>query len=614
MYAQLIYFVSAILLDSLYQPGETPVFSLQKTVFLMVLTFILYSVFTRFRFRNLEKQMDQEDLVFLDSRFSRITLEQSLVALFAYGFVIHGLGLSYFLMKPSFMASLPTLTSLVSLLIFLLFMIILWTCSHPLFGRIYGNSGSLASYIRSNFSFALPVLVFFGAINLCFDLLNRVPHEGFHGLITGTLGQVLFFLIFMVPALLAGPVLIQKLWGCRPLEPGFHRNAIEAFCKKAGLKYRDLLIWPLYGGKMITAGVMGFVHPFRYILISPALLRVLSVEELEAVLVHEIGHVKKNHMVLFLFFFSGFPVFMTLLLEILNLLILGLSYRLADGPTLSAHAGTFSRILESVCFVLGFAVYFRYVFGFFLRNFERQADAFIFKLSTSASPLINTLNKIVASSGIPASKPNWHHFSIEERIGFLKACEADQNLVKRHDRKLNQAMTLFFFGLLFLSLLLLSPGFQNQKQEMLTQALLHNLHTRIQKDAQNPDVHGLLGNVYQQIQAYEKAARAYETALALSPDNPNVLNNYAWMLATCPIPRIRNPEKAVELAARAAEILPTPEVLDTLAESLHGTGRREKALEISAKALEAAKTDPAKTGQPMEYYENQWKKFAGKTP
>jgi Zn-dependent protease with chaperone function len=615
MYSQLIYFVSAILLESFYQPREAPVFSFQETVLLMALAFTLFFLFTRFRFRTLAKSIEHEDLALMDSRFSKITLQQTLLALVGFGLMIHGLGLPDFLRKPAFMAAVPTLASLVSLLVFLLLMTILWTCSHPLYCRIYRNPVSPGSYIRSNFSFALPVLLFFGAFNLCFDLLNLVPHEEFHGFITGAPGEVLFSLIFMVPALLAGPALIHKLWGCKPLEPGFHRNAIEAFCEKAGLKYRDILLWPLYGGKMITAGVMGFVHPFRYILISPALLRLLSVEELEAVVAHEAGHVKKNHMFLYLFFLPGFLVFMAMFIEIVNLLILVLSYRLAEGLALSVHASAISQILESFCFILGFALYFRYVFGFFMRNFERQADAYIYKVSADANSLISAFDKISVNSGIPSSKPNWHHFSIQERIGFLKACEKDRSLVVKHDRKLHKAMILFTFVLFFFSLLLLSPGFQNHKQQMLNQALLHNLHSQIQKDPENPDLYALLGNIYQQIRSYEEAAGAYDAALNLSPDNPDVLNNYAWMLATCPIPGIRNPEKAVELAAKAAGIMPSsPEILDTLAESLYGTGKIEKALEISAKALEEAKADPARTGQSVEYYEGQWKKFAGKNP
>ena len=110
-----------------------------------------------------------------------------------------------------------------------------------------------------------------------------------------------------------------------------------------------------------------------------------------------------------------------------------------------------------------------------------------------------------------------------------------------------------------------------------------------------------------------KRLLAYETALKLSPDNPGVLNNFAWLLATCPIPQMRNPEKAVEFAGKAAGIMPAPEFLDTLAESLFGTGQIQKAMENSAKALEAAKADPMHYGNQMEYYEGQWKKFAEKS-
>ena len=57
---------------------------------------------------------------------------------------------------------------------------------------------------------------------------------------------------------------------------------------------------------MITAGIMGLVRKFRYILVTKALLHYLSPEELDAVIAHEIGHVKKYHLFFYLMFFTGF--------------------------------------------------------------------------------------------------------------------------------------------------------------------------------------------------------------------------------------------------------------------------------------------------------------------
>ncbi|MEZ4565489.1 MAG: hypothetical protein R2860_00515 [Desulfobacterales bacterium] len=67
---------------------------------------------------------------------------------------------------------------------------------------------------------------------------------------------------------------------------------------------------------------------------------------------------------------------------------------------------------------------------------------------------------------------------------------------------------------------------------------------------------------------YKKAISAYEEALRLDDSHVRTLNNLAWLLATCDEKQFLNPEKALALAKRAADISQAPHVLDTLAGSL----------------------------------------------
>ena len=83
-----------------------------------------------------------------------------------------------------------------------------------------------------------------------------------------------------------------------------------------------------------------------------------------------------------------------------------------------------------------------------MRNFERQADTYVYALFDSAKPLISTLEKIAATSGQSADKPNWHHFSISERINFLEKCETDMSWKMRHDRKITKSISAYMVGML----------------------------------------------------------------------------------------------------------------------------------------------------------------------
>ncbi len=51
---------------------------------------------------------------------------------------------------------------------------------------------------------------------------------------------------------------------------------------------------------------MGLIQKFRYILVTPSLLQLLEPEEIDAVIAHEIGHVKRKHLVFYLLFLVGY--------------------------------------------------------------------------------------------------------------------------------------------------------------------------------------------------------------------------------------------------------------------------------------------------------------------
>ncbi len=99
--------------------------------------------------------------------------------------------------------------------------------------------------------------------------------------------------------------------------------------------------------------------------------------------------------------------------------------------------------LSSVVIICVFLIYFRFIFGFFMRNFERQADTYVYALFDSAKPLISTLEKIAATSGQSADKPNWHHFSIRQRIDYLKKCETNASWISRHDAKIKKSIGVY---------------------------------------------------------------------------------------------------------------------------------------------------------------------------
>ena len=81
-----------------------------------------------------------------------------------------------------------------------------------------------------------------------------------------------------------------------------------------------------------------------------------------------------------------------------------------------------------------------------MRNFERQADIYAFSTIGTPQPLISTFEKISLSSGQSPEKPNWHHFSIQERISYLIKCAADKTWIDRHNAKIKKSILIYFSG------------------------------------------------------------------------------------------------------------------------------------------------------------------------
>jgi eukaryotic-like serine/threonine-protein kinase len=79
---------------------------------------------------------------------------------------------------------------------------------------------------------------------------------------------------------------------------------------------------------------------------------------------------------------------------------------------------------------------------------------------------------------------------------------------------------------------------------------------------------------------HSEAMDAYREAMGLEPDNPLAQNNLAWLLATCPEHRFRDPVKAVALAKKAVELTPKQGIFwNTLGTAYYRAGDWKAAIE-----------------------------------
>ncbi len=90
---------------------------------------------------------------------------------------------------------------------------------------------------------------------------------------------------------------------------------------------------------------------------------------------------------------------------------------------------------------------------------------------------------------------------------------------------------------------------------------------------------GMLVNILREEGDYEGVKQLLEEGLRLQPGLPQIMNDLAWMLATCPDAAYRDGARAVELAEQAAQVTRFKDhpTLDTLAAAYAEVGRFDDA-------------------------------------
>ncbi len=602
MFANFIYFIIVLLIYATYLPPDEPNLAPLETSILFLCLIIVFAYFTRMLFHRLEKRIPKDNILRVDHKINAIITQQSVMAIVLFAVDIYGLSLTCFFENIPLFTVIPTLQALVFIGLFVFYLAIIWACAYGPYKRLYITDLSRRSYVLSNISFSIPVLFPWLLLSGIADIINALPFELPKRFLSTPEGQVTYFLVFLSTVVIIGPAMIQKFWRCKPLASGYVRSRIEKLCRRAGLEYSNILYWPIFGGRMITAGIMGLIKKFRYILITEALVRHLEPEEMDAVIAHEIGHIKRKHLHFYLVFFIGYIFLSYTSFDLLVYFIIYTDpvYRLISSAGIN-HDTIISAVFSLIIIII-FFIYFRYIFGYFMRNFERQADTYVYALFPSAKPLISTFKKIAATTGQPPDKPNWHHFSIKERIEYLNLCEEDKTYIIRQDRKIKKSIAVYLAAIVIIGGIGYNLNYGETGKKLSKHFIEKILLREINKTPDNPYLYSNLGDLYYNINDYTETIRAYEKSIELKPDNPHVLNNLAWLYATCDDENLRNPERALDLALKAADLEESPHILDTLAECYYINGQLEKAVSTESYALRIAKKQ-------RSYYENQLKKF-----
>lgn len=611
IYTNLLLFIIALFMFATapLAPGSIKAFPPGFQLYAIVLVILVFWQFNRYKFMKLRAAL-VSDLITINEgkkRYASTTTIHMIFALLAFGAEVFLFDLKYFLVQIPFFGNLETSVNIAGLAVFILHLSIVWYWSFRAMGDIIFIGKSAADHVKANIKFNLVIVIPWLCLSLLMDVIFALSPPSLIQWLGSPLVQIVVFGFFLVILAVVAPSFIVRIWDCSPLEDPELKHTIDTFCHSQGVKFKDIMSWNALNGGLVTAGVLGLVTRFRYLLITPELMKLLDKDELMGVVSHEIGHVKKNHLRYYLVFFFGFMLIVTSVLQLASNLA-------ASSPLswyISIKDGQFvvnSSPMDYISFLIMsflFIIYFRFIFGYFMRNFEREADIFCFHAGVNPDLLVSSFHKLEKHTGGEEKKSNWHHYTISQRVGFLKTCMDNPQHAAAHEKKVKRSIRVFMAAMIIVVTLssYMYIAYPTAALDISTQ-MRKALEREVEKNPDNPSFYSALGQLYYQEEKWKEAKEAFENSIQLKYRQPEVLNNLAWLLLKCPDEKFLDPKRALKLAEDAVALNKNSFYsLDTLAEAYFQNSMYKEAYYAAKRAYLLATEN-------RDYYEKQLKKMA----
>lgn len=211
--------------------------------------------------------------------------------------------------------------------------------------------------------------------------------------------------IFILLMFFVAPKLLSFAW--RGEKAGSELTSIiSKLCKSARTEIAGVKIWNTFKEPVPNAAVSGVLRNFRYVFVTDYLLKTLSIEEVKAVVAHELGHFRLGHIATYMIF-SIDAILCAILLKCSAVIYI---------PYFYVHRNLM------YCMEGAFVAVFAILFTVMTRFCEYQADNFSAGI-TDKSYFISALRYIESISGNSFKWiPKWllTHPKPDERIDNIK--------------------------------------------------------------------------------------------------------------------------------------------------------------------------------------------------
>jgi Zn-dependent protease with chaperone function len=221
-----------------------------------------------------------------------------------------------------------------------------------------------------------------------------------------------FALLLIALSIAFLPWLLRSTLDTSALPAGPRRTMLEDFARRIGFRCRSLVQWNT-GAQMANAAVVG-IGPGRMVLFSDVLLSQLGDRELLAVFAHEIGHVARRHVLVFVAWSAAYFVAIDLALGY---------FEIVD-------------VWEGIALLTAALAAWYLAFGVLSRRTELEADLYSVARTGDLEAMITALERV----GSPHTRAlgSWRHFSTEKRVEFLRRAAAEPRVAETLTRRMGR--------------------------------------------------------------------------------------------------------------------------------------------------------------------------------
>lgn len=279
----------------------------------------------------------------------------------------------------------------------------------------------LKEHLRQLGLLVIPLLVLITLLDLVSDTALRGYFRKIPLLAVGFLLMLFSLLVIVFPEVFRVSMNLKPLVAGAPL-----KKRLDELSKRLGFACRDVLYWPT-SRPVFNALIVGAVARFRYVILTEELCKRLTLDEIQAVYSHEVGHGKRAHALLYLLLSAAF---VAVLLPVGEWI----------GQEIVFHTqGRIDATLATTVFVYlpAFALYWKFALDALSKRFELESDVFGVEAIRDPVLFITTLEKVARLARLERGKATTRHFSIEGRVDFLRRAfiERDTELLKGfHER------------------------------------------------------------------------------------------------------------------------------------------------------------------------------------